>query len=358
MMTSTATLGTGRSKSVSLQSWLACDWNALLEANQGLWGQAMEAREASLQVRKVLSERTKVLKKCIKQVESCGAPGVDTLSKECKDTVKAYQEEIDHMNKRCKAVETNWSSLLQSLSELTDLSLLLQDLQGEQSQLLQTIDQLQQQVKESQSNAKASSNALSSMSNADKEELVKLRREIAEYEVEFRSLKNQDITIRKLEGKILELQDNAAQQLADELAKLQADLLESQRQAASEALDRESVWQSKVQSLQLQLDAERAGAKVAHAQLWQAADGVSQREAAWDAQRGILVEDSERLREQVQKLTRERDELALQVGAIPRDIATPPSSMNYQHWATERTAYEAEVSVLHVGYMCTRMDLF
>ena len=43
--------------------------------------------------------------------------------------------------------------------------------------------------------------ANSALTLAEREELIKLRSEVAEYEVEFRGLKNQDITIRKLESK-------------------------------------------------------------------------------------------------------------------------------------------------------------
>jgi hypothetical protein len=41
------------------------------------------------------------------------------------------------------------------------------------------------------------------LSLAEREELIRLRGEVAEFEVEFRGLKNQDITIRKLEGEVV-----------------------------------------------------------------------------------------------------------------------------------------------------------
>ena len=41
------------------------------------------------------------------------------------------------------------------------------------------------------------------MSLAERGGLIQLRSEVAEYEVEFRGLKNQDITIRKLESEYL-----------------------------------------------------------------------------------------------------------------------------------------------------------
>lgn len=55
------------------------------------------------------------------------------------------------------------------------------------------------------------------LSLAEREELIRLRSEVAEYEVEFRGLKNQDITIRKLEAKIAELEENREEEIQKEL---------------------------------------------------------------------------------------------------------------------------------------------
>ena len=40
------------------------------------------------------------------------------------------------------------------------------------------------------------------LSKAEREELITLRSEVMEYELEFKTLKNQDITIKKLNAKI------------------------------------------------------------------------------------------------------------------------------------------------------------
>eukprot|EP00957_Ditylum_brightwellii_P027193 2055431-Ditylum_brightwellii.AAC.1 len=55
------------------------------------------------------------------------------------------------------------------------------------------------------------------INKAEREELIQLRSEVAEYEVEFRGLKNQDITIRKLEAKIVELQENRDNEINKQL---------------------------------------------------------------------------------------------------------------------------------------------
>ena len=62
----------------------------------------------------------------------------------------------------------------------------------------------------------------------------------------------------------------------------------------------------------------------------EANEGAGEREAAWEAQRRILVDDAERLRETLHQATRERDELRLKVAATegggPRSPSAPPQS--------------------------------
>ena len=143
-----------------------------------------------------------------------------------------------------------------------------------------------------------------------------MRREVAEYEVEFRSLKNQDITIRKLEAKITELQTVGEEELKKQLEKAQQDLAETEGRRAAEALEREAAMERKVQSLELELKAERAGREATQAHLLETDEVAGEREAAWEAQRRILVDDSERLRATLHEATRERDALRLRVAAL------------------------------------------
>ena len=55
-----------------------------------------------------------------------------------------------------------------------------------------------------------------------------MRKEVAEYEIEFRGLKNQDITIRKLEAKITQLQQDSDQQISESLKKAKEQLNETE----------------------------------------------------------------------------------------------------------------------------------
>jgi homeobox protein cut-like len=188
------------------------------------------------------------------------------------------------------------------------------------------------------------------VSKAEREELIQLRREVSEYEVEFRNLKNQDITIRKLEAKIQEMQLSSEEQLKEQVEKAKEEFIESEGRRASEALEREAAMERRVQTLELQLKAERAGREATQEHLLQADEGVSQREAAWEAQKTILVDETTRLREMLHVTSTERDELKLKVAAIEGKnsklaISPPPSgnAVSVKDLMLERKAYEAEV---------------
>jgi homeobox protein cut-like len=130
--------------------------------------------------------------------------------------------------------------------------------QAQISQLLRTVEQVNKEMTNMEAHASAPS--APSMSRDDREELLQLRREVAEYEVEFRGLKNQDITIRKLEAKIAELEDGAQESLAQELEKAHAELAETEGRRAAEALEREAAMERRVQTLELQLKADASRA--------------------------------------------------------------------------------------------------
>lgn len=271
-----------------------------------------------------------------------------------------FTEEVDNLTRRCKSAETSFSSLTQSLGENPDpykvLSSVLNLVNTQQlqlSNLSRAIEELEADkvaLEQGSSKNDTSKQESSSLTKAEKEELIQLRREVAEYEVEFRSLKNQDITIRKLEARILELQTGGEEEFQSKLEKAREELAETEGRRTAEALEREAAMERKVQTLELQLKAEMAGRAATQAHLLEASEGVGEREAAWEAQRRILVDDAERLRLNLHEATRERDELRLKVGALEggKSMQSAPSSGGIQiaDLLSEREAYEAEVSEL------------
>eukprot|EP00522_Entomoneis_paludosa_P006488 CAMPEP_0172455078 /NCGR_PEP_ID=MMETSP1065-20121228/11879_1 /TAXON_ID=265537 /ORGANISM="Amphiprora paludosa, Strain CCMP125" /LENGTH=775 /DNA_ID=CAMNT_0013207531 /DNA_START=71 /DNA_END=2398 /DNA_ORIENTATION=+ len=364
-----------------VDSWANFDWQTKLSTVDATVQQAKEAQKQSAQARKSLGESTKHFKRSLKNAEQAASSlgsglseetakatvkSVETLSKECKVTIKSYQEEIDKITRRCKSSESSYASLAQSLMEQSDpagvMQAMVQQMQDQQtqlSQLLRTVDTVNEELQSQEKTNEIQKREIQQLkanggggggSKEDKEELISLRREVAEYEVEFRNLKNQDITIRKLEAKIEEMQTMGEEAMEEQLEKHKEELEEREGRRVAEALEREAALERKVQTLELQLKAERAGREATQEHLLEADEGVSQREAAWEAQRRILVDDSTRLRESLSTATRERDELRLKVAATEggtSDSRTPPvSGVNMRDLMAERKAYEAEVAEL------------
>jgi len=198
--------------------------------------------------RKQLGEFTKNLKRALKSAEdellsSSNGGSIATLATETKSTIKHYQSEIDALTRRCKLAETTFLQLYHSLYEcccfddVDDLSIVFEQaiqlltskddqlnnlLRGmeelndelemgneEKMQLRGELKEVERQLNEALKKgggAKKSDGGIAdgneggALSLAEREELIRLRSEVAEYEVEFRGLKNQDITIRKLES--------------------------------------------------------------------------------------------------------------------------------------------------------------
>lgn len=230
--------------------------------------------QQSLKTRKTLADTTKAFKKTVKQIESIlskndksGSSSVlcDKFSSDVKSVVKMYQEEIDVLTKRCKASDNICLDLYKSMVELPDPSPLLsnavthvQSFEEQIQHLLKGMEEMHKEVEKQHSNIqsleydlKQSKQELETtqkdllekekkneyltdanqkltkdvnqntntivQNKEEKEELISLRREVAEYEVEFKNLKNQDITIKKLNARIEELIENQENEMQREL---------------------------------------------------------------------------------------------------------------------------------------------
>ena len=151
--------------------------------------------------------------------------------------------------------------------------------------------------------------------------------------------------------------------------KAQDHLAQTEGRRAAEALEREAIALRRLESLELELRAERAGSEAAQAHLLEADEGLSEREAAWEAQRQILVDDANRLREELHSVKRERNDLKLKHSALVdtshgssdgvggSDEEGELSVMGASDFIAERKAYEAEVSELTLTVTAMREEI-
>ena len=364
---------------VASQTWDSFQWGGTLSGFDTTLHAAKEARDQSVTARKELADTTKQFKRSVKSVEQAkqalaaggGSPetvattvsSIDGMAKDCRVIVKSYQGEIDNLTRRCKNSESAYSALCQALTGMPDpsavLSSVMETLQKQQKEMDALKKSNEEMTKESQKIQKEmadlrksskSNKSDSGLTRQEKEELMQLRADVTQYEIETKNLKDQSVTVRKLEAKIQELNESAELNMQDQLEKARQELAETEGRRASEALEREAAMERKVENLELQLKAERAGREAAHTFMLDADEGAGEREAAWEAQRRILVDDSERLRQSLHQVTRERDELGLKLAATSGKslgAKTPPPSggISMSDFVLERKAYEAEVCV-------------
>jgi homeobox protein cut-like len=347
---------------VASQNWEAFQWSSKLEQYEQTLNATKESRDAAVAARKDILDSTKQFKRSVKNVEMAKQGLASQNSDENAAAtviaiVKAYQGEIDNLTRRCKSAETAFIGIYQALTEMPDpsavLNTVVEQLQKQQKELDALKKSNEDMVKEAQkvqkdmAALKKSSKNDSGLTRQEKEELIQLRSDIMQYEIETKNLKDQSVTVRKLEAKIAEMQEHAVIDMQEQLEKARQELAETEGRRAIEALEREAAMERKAENLELQLRAERAGRAAAQSHLLDADEGAGEREAAWEAQRRILVDDAERLRQSLHHVTRERDDLSLKIAAISGRSGgkTPPPSggISMADFVLERKAYEAEV---------------
>ena len=375
---------------VASATWDSFQWGGTLAGFDTTLHAAKDARDQSVTARKELADTTKQFKRSVKSVEQAkqalvaggGSPenvattvsSIDGMAKDCRVIVKSYQGEIDNLTRRCKNSESAYSALCQALTGMPNptavLSSVMETLQKQQKEMEALKKSNEDMTKEAQKIQKEmadlkksskSNKSDSGLARQEKEELMQLRADVTQYEIETKNLKDQSVTVRKLEAKIQELNEGAELNMQDQLEKARQELAETEGRRASEALEREAAMERKVENLELQLKAERAGREAAHTFMLDADEGAGEREAAWEAQRRILVDDSERLRQSLHQVTRERDELGLKLAATsgksPGAKTPPPSGgISMSDFVLERKAYEAEVRMC--AFVCGAFIVF
>lgn len=137
--------------------------------------------------------------------------------------------------------------------------------------------------------------------------------------------------------------------------KLREEVQVSEGQRVAKALEREAELERKLQSMELELKSERAGREATQTHLLEADEGANKREVVWEAQRQIILKDADRLREALHEVTREKNELTLQVETLKDknfsgkgETSTGDETVlsDMVDFQIERKAYENEINEL------------
>jgi len=229
--------------------------------------------------RKNLADATKSFKKLTTAQER-----LDSV----KPLLKLYQEEIDALSKSRKFAEQSYNELwLESVSQTSSLASQLKDA--------------------------VATSASVTFSASSSSKIAKLEADLADYEAEFKTLKNQDLTIKQLQKQIHHLENNNAAGVDEHIANLRVEMEEEAQVRIEEALAREAEALRKLEKLALEL--KLANSNKTKSETHNLADfeasGIV--EAKWEAEKRILCEDAERLNEELLKLQREKETLNLEL---------------------------------------------
>lgn len=263
-----------------------------------------EYKTASINGRKKLNEMTKTFRARPKEEQLL------TIS----ELLKAYQEEIDQLSKRSRFTETSFGNIYKALYEAPDPAPCIES-------LFNTIN----------------SGTVHSL------EIERLKTEIRQYDEEFQRLKNQDITIRRLEDQLQEYKDNLEEKIAEE-AERRARVI--REQCDQQLLESREAQRSMERRMQQAMDSSKAAQQSLdriQSQLFEETQRAENRISAMIMERNTLVDQNQRLSLRIAELENEKSNwvaLTSVGGDASSGSVLGPNSTSSQQWQVQREAFE------------------
>lgn len=242
-----------------------------------------EMKTASISGRKRLNDLTK----------SFRAKSREEQTSQVQDLVKAYQEEIDQLSRRSKLSEVSFFDLHKSLYDAPDPGFFLE-------QLLHT----------------------SLHSNSHVLEIEKLKAELAQYDDEFQRLKNQEVTIRRLEDQLTDFQQRNEVKVEEEVER-RVDLIRQQCQ--EEVLEAKEMQKATERRLSVALEAVKQAqsqSERCQAQLLEVSEKYENKLSAMMSENSLLAENIQRLQLRCSEMESENDHLKKGAVVIATSSAT------------------------------------
>lgn len=224
-----------------------------------------EAKTQSIAGRKRLNELTKSFR-ALPTAEQGSA---------INDLLKSYQKEIDQLSTRSKLGESAFFSLYKAVYEAPDPTPAMNTLS---SALLE--------------------------SSTHQLEIERLKNEIKQYDAEFQQLKNQDITIRRLEDQIEEYKSSIEEKVEDEVGRRITDIEAKAENKIMEVKAAHYGAEKRLASALADLKQARDVADRCQSQLYELSEQGDKRLSALRADMSIVEDDAERLRSRVAELDR------------------------------------------------------
>ena len=181
------------------------------------------------------------------------------------ELLKLYQEEIDQLSRRSKFSESAFYSLYKSIYDAPNPSV--------------TIDGLINMV------TATSTNQL---------EIERLKGELAQYDEEFQLLKNQDITIRRLEDQLDEYREQIEDKVMEEVSKRTSEVQAQAEIKINEVKDAQKTAERRLAAVMESMKQAQSSTDRAQTQMFEISSQAEERVSALSSENAILAEGTER----------------------------------------------------------------
>lgn len=267
---------------IAFEFWSGLDLSGACRAELERQGRELkEAKESTIRNRKRLTEATREWKK----------KGENNKS-EFEVLLKAYQEEIDRLTRRAKGAEAAFANAYQVLHQAPDPTPLLDK-------------------------ARSDNRTGATL----KAELGRLQQEVDEYEVEFRKLKNQDVTIRRLQESLTAYEQGAAGDMAASIESARVEIEALANARVCEAKERERRMEGRLRVAEAAEAAAEGMRARAQSELLELARLAEEKVAAMTAEGDLLVQERERFEAEAVALRRELETVKMAASEAGRDGA-------------------------------------
>lgn len=236
-----------------------------------------EAQERSQLARRQLADSTREFRRLPPEQK---AKDVGAL-------LKLYQGEVDDLTKRAKRAEAAFLELYQALHEAPDPVPALQAAVEDRNRLVR----LDHQVRD-------------------------LRQELAECEEELAGLRDQNVTIRRLEERVRELEADMGARVAEQVAVREVELEEEASRSRAEAEAEAAEAEARVQAAHREVEAARRRAEAAAAELLAARAQHDQEQDVRRSELELVSEEAQRAGQRAEAAEREREELQERLVAL------------------------------------------
>jgi homeobox protein cut-like len=225
-----------------------------------------EAKTSSINGRKRLNELTKSFR---------AKPREEQLNA-VSEVLKAYQDEIDQLSRRSKLSESAFYGLYKSIFEAPDPAIAIEGLI-----------------------------TMVTSSSTYQLEIQRLESELKQYDEEFQQLKNQDITIRRLEDQIQEFKDSIEDKVAEAVALRTVEIEELSESKIGEIQELQKMAEKRLAAAVESMKAAQLSADRAQGQLYEISSQGEIRINALIVENQMLGESSERYQSRIGELESE-----------------------------------------------------